>query len=137
MSEISVTRFESCGHAESGGHCLAQVHTCTLRAGLAAVIVAGLLFHGVAGEQEGKPKKADSQGASTSAAKKEEKKPQKKLSGAELYAIHCTRCHPDRYATERTAEQWKTVLLHMRTRANLPASQARAILQFLQEDSGR
>jgi hypothetical protein len=69
--------------------------------------------------------------------KKPEKTPIKKLSGAELYALHCNRCHPERYAPERTAEQWKTILLHMRTRANLPAEQARAILQYLQEDSGK
>ena len=61
----------------------------------------------------------------------------KTLTGAELYAVHCNRCHPERYASERTAEQWKTILLHMRTRANLPAVQARAILQYLQEDSGK
>jgi len=65
------------------------------------------------------------------------KKPPKTLTGAELYAINCNRCHPERYAPERTAEQWKTILLHMRTRANIPAAQARAILQFLQEDSGK
>jgi hypothetical protein len=69
--------------------------------------------------------------------KKPEKIPPKKLSGAELYAIHCNRCHPERYAPERTAEQWQTILLHMRTRANLPAEHARAILKYLQEDSGR
>src|SRR3974390_2239899 len=72
-----------------------------------------------------------------SPAVKPEKKPAKTLTGAELYAINCNRCHPERYAPERTAEQWKTILLHMRTRANLPAAQARAILQFLQEDSGK
>jgi len=71
------------------------------------------------------------------AASKPEKKPQKTLTGAELYAINCNRCHPERYAPERTAEQWKTIMLHMRTRANLPAAQARAILTFLQEDSGK
>lgn len=63
-------------------------------------------------------------------------KPSKKLTGAELYAIHCNRCHPERYAPERTEAQWKTILLHMRTRANLPAEQARTILKYLQEDSG-
>jgi len=68
--------------------------------------------------------------------KKEEKKP-KKLTGAELYAVHCNRCHPERYAPERTAAQWKTILTHMRVRANLPAEQAKAIMQFLQEDSGK
>jgi hypothetical protein len=69
--------------------------------------------------------------------KKTEKTPQKKLTGAELYALHCNRCHPERYAPERTAEQWKTILVHMRTRANIPTEQAKAILQFLQEDSGK
>jgi cytochrome c5 len=59
------------------------------------------------------------------------------LSGAELYSIHCNRCHPERYPTERTAAQWKTILLHMRVRANLPAEQARTILKYLQENSGR
>lgn len=69
--------------------------------------------------------------------KKNSKKPKKILTGAELYAIHCNRCHPERYATERTDVQWKTILTHMRVRANLPAEQARAILKFVQEDSGK
>ena len=59
------------------------------------------------------------------------------LSGAELYSIHCNRCHPERYPTERTAAQWKTILLHMRVRANLPGEQARTILKYLQDNSGR
>lgn len=61
----------------------------------------------------------------------------RKLSGAELYSMHCNRCHPERYPTERTAAQWKTILLHMRVRANLPGEQAREILKYLQENSGR
>ncbi len=61
----------------------------------------------------------------------------KPLTGAELYSIHCNRCHPSRYPTERTAAQWKTIMLHMQVRANLPGSQARQILQYLQENSGR
>ncbi len=68
---------------------------------------------------------------------KEAKADKKKLSGADLYAIHCNRCHPERYATERTVAQWKTIMLHMRVRANLPAEQAKAILKYLQEDSGK
>ncbi len=67
-------------------------------------------------------------------AKKAEKK---KFSGADLYAMHCNRCHPERYATERTAAQWKTIVMHMRVRANLPAEQAKAIMKYLQEDSGK
>ena len=75
-----------------------------------------------------------------SAAKPErtsKKTEKKKVTGADLYAIHCNRCHPERYATERTASQWKTLMSHMRIRANLPAEQAKAILKFLQEDSGK
>lgn len=63
--------------------------------------------------------------------------PKKQLTGAELYSMHCNRCHPERYPTERTAAQWKTIMLHMRVRANIPADQARTILKYLQENSGR
>ena len=59
------------------------------------------------------------------------------LTGAELYSINCYRCHPERYPTERTAAQWKTIMLHMQVRANIPGSQARLILQYLQDNSGR
>jgi hypothetical protein len=68
--------------------------------------------------------------------KTDQKASPKKLTGAELYAINCNRCHPERYATEFTAAQWKTIMLHMRVRANLPAAQAKQILKFLQEDAG-
>jgi hypothetical protein len=59
------------------------------------------------------------------------------LTGAELYSIHCNRCHPERYPTERTAAQWKTIMLHMQVRANIPVQQSKLILQYLQENSGR
>jgi hypothetical protein len=68
--------------------------------------------------------------------KPEKKKAAKKLTGAELYAINCNRCHPERYPTEWTSAQWKTLMTHMRVRANLPAEQAKEILKYLQEDSG-
>ena len=60
-----------------------------------------------------------------------------KLTGAELYSINCNRCHQERYPTERTGAQWRTIMLHMQVRANIPVSQARLILQYLQENSGR
>ena len=59
------------------------------------------------------------------------------LTGAELYSMHCNRCHPERYPTERTAAQWKTIMLHMQVRANIPAKQAELILKYLQDNSGR
>ena len=58
------------------------------------------------------------------------------LSGATLYAINCNRCHQERFATEFTPGQWKTIMIHMRVRANLPAAQAREILKYLEEDAG-
>ena len=61
----------------------------------------------------------------------------RRLSGAELYSMHCNRCHPERYPTERTAAQWKTIMLHMRVRANLPGQEAKTILKYLQDNSGR
>ena len=60
----------------------------------------------------------------------------KKLTGAELYAINCNRCHQERYPAEFTSAEWKTLMLHMRVRANLPAAQAKKILKYLQEESG-
>jgi hypothetical protein len=59
----------------------------------------------------------------------------KKLTGEQLYAINCNRCHAERYPTERTDAQWKTIMLHMRTRAQLPAEDAKAILRYLQENN--
>ena len=81
---------------------------------------------------------ADTKADKPAKVEKKAKKAKKasKLTGAELYSINCNRCHPERYATEFTASQWKTLMTHMRVRANLPASQAKKILKYLQEDSG-
>ena len=90
------------------------------------------------------PPKTDSAPSKTNSVELRAKSPdtkkaaaKKQLTGAELYSMHCNRCHPERYPTERTAAQWKTILLHMRVRANLPADQARTILKYLQDNSGR
>jgi len=84
---------------------------------------------------------ADSKSATTKqtaekkTAVKKEKQPAKKLDGAALYATHCNRCHAERYATERTDAQWKTIMMHMQTRAQLPGKDAKAILKYLQENN--
>jgi hypothetical protein len=109
----------------------------------AAIVVAGLAPLTVltaaddSAEKPAKTEKAAPAVSQAAAPKKESKASRKKLSGAELYSIHCNRCHPERYPTERTAAQWKTILLHMRVRANLPAEQSRTILTYLQDNSGR
>jgi len=88
-------------------------------------------------EQASKTQKPAEQKRAVDSSKEKPKAAPRKLSGAELYSIHCNRCHPERYPTERTAAQWKTILLHMRVRANLPAEQSRTILKYLQDNSGR
>lgn len=81
---------------------------------------------------------AEKVAAAQPAAKPDKKSaaPAKKLSGVELYAIHCNRCHPERYPVELNETQWKTIMVHMRVRAGLPADQTRAIMKYLQEEAG-
>ena len=111
---------------------------------LAVVFYAASLTFGGAADangpvaKQGDTKIAQAKATDTKAEPAKPKKQEKpKLGGAELYAIHCNRCHPERYATERNPAQWQTIMVHMRVRANLPAEQAKAILKFLQEDSGK
>jgi len=60
----------------------------------------------------------------------------KKLTGSELYAINCNRCHQERYPTEFNAAQWQTLMTHMRVRANLPAKQVKEIVKYMKEEAG-
>ena len=83
------------------------------------------------------PSKTNSVDVTTKSSAKKKVETKKQATGAELYSMHCNRCHPERYPTERTAAQWKTIMLHMRIRANLPAEQSRLILKYLQDNSGR
>ena len=102
-------------------------------ASLATAVYCATLVHAFGADTETPDSKSkDSIAKDASSASKAKKK----LTGAELYAIHCSRCHTERYATEFTAAQWKTIILHMRVRANLPATQAKEILKFLQADNG-
>ena len=111
-----------------------------LQAGVGLAVIAGAMYAASLAPVAGADTKADKEAApekSAPAEKKTAKKPAKrKLTGQELYALNCNRCHPERYPTEFTAAQWKTIMVEMRVRANLPADQARAILKYLQEDSG-
>jgi len=83
------------------------------------------------------PSQTNSVGSNARSPDSKQAAAKKQLTGAELYSMHCNRCHPERYPTERTAAQWKTILLHMQVRANLPVAQAKMILKYLQENSGR
>lgn len=57
------------------------------------------------------------------------------VDGAAAYAMHCNRCHVERYPRERTDEQWETIMFHMRTRAQIPYDDAEAILEYLKQSN--
>jgi cytochrome c5 len=84
---------------------------------------------------ENKSKKAPKEETKQKTAKVASTEPQK-LTGQQLYAINCNRCHSERYPTEFTAAHWRTIMTHMRVRANLPADQAKEILKYLEQDAG-
>ncbi len=58
-----------------------------------------------------------------------------KLSGAELWAQNCNRCHNMRAPQEFNDSQWSIILAHMRVIGNIPGDQAEQILKFLQESN--
>jgi len=51
--------------------------------------------------------------------------------GAQVYGVSCARCHNARAAAERSDRDWGVVVSHMRARANLTGTQARAVRAFL------
>jgi len=53
------------------------------------------------------------------------------LRGAQLWPVYCNTCHNARPSAEFSASEWQMILMHMRTQANLPAEDARAVLEYL------
>jgi len=51
--------------------------------------------------------------------------------GAKLWPVYCAQCHNARPGSQFAPYQWDAILMHMRTQANLPAQNARAILEYL------
>ena len=51
--------------------------------------------------------------------------------GVQLWSENCGRCHNLRTPASFSDKQWDVVVLHMRTRANLTAEEARKIAEFL------
>ena len=52
--------------------------------------------------------------------------------GSKLWAQNCNRCHNSPSADEYSSAQWDIIMLHMRVRAGLTASDSQAIREFLQ-----
>jgi len=55
--------------------------------------------------------------------------------GAKLWPVYCNQCHNARPGSEFAPYQWDQIIMHMRALPNLPAQNARAILEYLK--SGR
>lgn len=51
--------------------------------------------------------------------------------GAELWPIYCAQCHNARPGSEFAPYQWDAIMMHMRGIPNMPAKDARAILEYL------
>jgi hypothetical protein len=108
-----------------------------LALGIAAIYAASSAFVCGADTKAGDSASTNTNSAPAKAAEvKPAKQVKKQLTGAELYSINCNRCHPERYPTEFNSTHWKTLMVHMRVRANLPAAQAKQILKYFQEESG-
>jgi mono/diheme cytochrome c family protein len=61
----------------------------------------------------------------------ETQKAQLFMKGARLWPVYCGQCHKARPGSEFSPAEWDTIMMHMRSRANLPADDAEAIVQFL------
>ncbi len=68
-----------------------------------------------------------------SAAQEPGKAEQRRLfrEGAKLWPVYCSQCHNARPGSEFAPYQWDAIMMHMRTQANLPAKDARAVLEYL------
>ncbi len=53
------------------------------------------------------------------------------LRGAQLWPVYCNTCHNARPGAEFSPAEWGMIMMHMRTQANLPANDARAVLEYL------
>lgn len=51
--------------------------------------------------------------------------------GAKLWPVYCAQCHNARPGSEFSPPQWDVIMMHMRTQANLPANDARALTEYL------
>jgi mono/diheme cytochrome c family protein len=51
--------------------------------------------------------------------------------GARLWPVYCSQCHQARPGGQFSAVQWNSIMMHMRTQSEMPAKDARAILEYL------
>jgi mono/diheme cytochrome c family protein len=51
--------------------------------------------------------------------------------GAKLWGVYCNQCHNARPPSEKAPYEWDQEIMHMRTLGNIPAADARAIVEYL------
>jgi len=51
--------------------------------------------------------------------------------GAKLWPVYCNQCHNARPPSEKAPYEWNQVIMHMRTLGNIPAADARALVEYL------
>jgi cytochrome c5 len=55
------------------------------------------------------------------------------LRGAKLWPVYCNTCHNARPGSDFSPNEWQMIMMHMRTQANLPPEDAKAILTYLEQ----
>jgi mono/diheme cytochrome c family protein len=65
------------------------------------------------------------------AADSEQEQHQLFKAGARLWPVYCAQCHNARPGSEFSPVQWDVIMMHMRTQANPPAKDARALTEYL------
>jgi hypothetical protein len=93
-----------------------------------SLILTGSVWDALAGSSESSDTSADSRNGVKSEASAG-------LSGEELWSNNCQRCHNLRSPAMQTPVQWQIIVHHMRVRANITGSDARAIADFLKSAS--
>jgi cytochrome c5 len=53
------------------------------------------------------------------------------IKGAKLWGVYCNQCHNARPPGEKAPYEWDQEIMHMRTLGNIPADDARALVQYL------
>jgi nitrate/TMAO reductase-like tetraheme cytochrome c subunit len=93
-----------------------------------SLVLTGSVWDALAGSSESSDTSADSRNGMKSESSAG-------LSGEELWSNNCQRCHNLRSPAMQTPVQWQVIVHHMRVRANITGSDARAIADFLKSAS--
>ena len=68
--------------------------------------------------------------ASAQAPSKDEKR-RLILKGSKLWPVYCNQCHNARPPGEKAPYEWDQEIMHMRMLGNMPADDARALVEYL------